>query len=398
MKAQSKNPVVSTRVQNLQLAIVTLICFGVTNSIAQEPATDAQTKSLDQAKVVRAIYDATKTAKSTKDFTDFLSQCEEALAADLSTENRNYVASLSGWGFNRRGEKHFEMAVQLKRIGNLQHESAMKQAMVDFDAAIVSAPERFRSWISRGIAHVENKNYENAILDFTQVTKLKADEPNGWFNRAEAFYHRGNFQAAIHDYEVALRLNSNDAQALTGRGLSAFALDELEDALADFDRVIQLHPENDAAYLNRGDTLQGLGKWQLAIEDYQRAIKIKETSAAFRRYAWIRSTCPDPAFRDSELAKKMIDRAIALTGETAANLDALAATEAADGDFDSAKTTQQKVIALVNAEEDLNAGQYEARLSLYEKSEQFIQPMNGVSAKAKEEKDESEIDKSGRKQ
>jgi tetratricopeptide (TPR) repeat protein len=379
MQVQTKNAFASSVRRNILLTVAMAICcFGV-NLRAQEPATDAKTKSFDQTKAVRAIYDATKTAKTANDFTEFLKKCDDALASELSTENRNYVASLSGWGLNRRGEKNFEMAVQLKRIGNTQHESAMKQAMEDFDAAVIAAPERYRSWMSRGIAHVANENYEKAILDFTEVTKLKTDEPNGWFNRAEAFYHRGNYGPAIRDYDIALRLNSSDAQALTGRGLSAYALGKFEDALTDFNRVIELHRENDAAYLNRGDAHQELGKWQLANDDYQRAIEIKETSVACQRLAWLKATCPDPAFRDSILAKKMVDRAIALAGDTPANLDTLAAAEAADGNFDAAKTTQQKVIALVNAEEDLQAGQYQARLMLYEKSEPFVQQINDDS-------------------
>lgn len=357
----------------IRFAIVVASCFLAWTLQAQEPATEAKVQPFDQAKVVRAIYEATKTAKTAKQFTAFVTQCNEALAGELSSVNRSYVASLTGWGLNRRGEKNFEMAVQLKRIGNIQHESAMKQAMEDFDAAIIAGPERYRSWMSRGIAHVENEDYKNAILDFTKVTELKTDEPNGWFNRAEAFYHRGNYEPAIHDYDVALRLNSDDAQALTGRGLSAVALEKFEQALADFDQVVQLHSKNDSAYINRGDAYQGLGKWQLANADYDHAIEIKETSAAYQRCAWLKATCPDSPVRDSKLAKKMIDRAIALGGYTAANLDTLAATEAASGDFDSAKTTQQKVIGLVNAEEDIQAGQYQARLILYEKSVPFVQ-------------------------
>ncbi len=371
----------------MQLTAVMAICFFGPKIHAQESASDTKSTSVDQTKVVRAIYNATKKAKTTNDFTEFLAQCDEALAGDLSNENRNYVLSLSGWGLNRRGERHFEMAVQLKRIGNLQHESAMKQSMEDFDAAIVAAPERYRSWMSRGIAHVASENYESAILDFTEVTKLKTDEPNGWFNRAEAFYHRGNFGPAIHDYDVALRLNSSDAQALTGRGLSAYAMGKHEDALADFRRVIELHPENDAAYLNRGDAYQAIGKWQLANEDYERAIEIKETGAACQRIAWLKATCPDPAIRNLKLAQEMIDRAISLAGDTTSNLETLAAVDAAHGDFDSAKTTQQKLIGLVSAEDDLKAAKYQARLMLYEKSEPFVQAIDESTERSETESD-----------
>ncbi|MDA7928528.1 tetratricopeptide repeat protein, partial [Mariniblastus sp.] len=116
------------------------------------------------------------------------------------------------------------MAVQLKRIGNQQHQAAMAKAMTDFDAAIVAAPERYRSWMSRGIACVANEDNEKALADFTSVIKLKPDVANGWFNRAEVLYQTEKFDYAVEDYNVAIRLNSDDAQAITGRGLSLHSL------------------------------------------------------------------------------------------------------------------------------------------------------------------------------
>lgn len=355
------------------VAIICSIAFGGSAMAQLESAADTSSQENDQKQVVRAIYEATKTAKSTKELTAFLEQCDEALAMELSTANRRYVISLRGWGLNRRGEKKFEMASQLKRIGNDQHESAMKQALEDFDAAIIAAPERYRSWLSRGIAHVSNQNFDRAILDFTEVTKLKADEPNGWFNRAEAFYHRGNFLPAIGDYEVVLRLNSDDAQALTGRGLSSFALQRYDAAVADFDRVISLCPENSAAYLNRGDTYQALCQWNQAESDFEQSIKLKETAAACQRLAWLKATCPDPDVVNHAEARQLVSTAIELGGETVANLDTLAAVEAANGDFESAKSNLSKVIGLVDHQDSDQTGPIKARLMLYENSEPFIQ-------------------------
>ena len=212
----------------------------------------------DQAKIVRAIFESTKTARSEKDFTAFLGQCDRALDGELSDANHKYVVSLTGWAMNRRAEKRLELALKLKKVGNKRYENVMTTAMTDFDKAIIADPQRVRSWMSRGMAHVAKENWGLAILDFTEVAKLKTDEPNGWFNRAEAFYHRGSFEHAIQDYEVALRLNSNDLQSLTGRGLCSLELGKFPEALDDFDKVIKSQPGTDAAHVNRGDALQKL--------------------------------------------------------------------------------------------------------------------------------------------
>lgn len=347
------------------------VAFSSLSSVrAQE---DSSVEPVDQNKLVRAIYDATKTVKTTKDLTAFLAQCESVLEVELSAENRKYVVSLTGWGLNRRGERHYEMATQLKRIGNLQYQSAMENAMKDFDAAIVAAPERYRSWMSRGIACVANEDYEKALADFTSVIKLKPDVANGWFNRAEVLYQTGKFDYAVEDYNVAIRLNSDDAQAITGRGLALLSLGKFPMALADFESVIKLQPKSAEALVNRGDLYQAMGRWQESADDYRAANQIAESAVACQRLAWVLATCPQAEIRDFDGALTMATKAIALGGDTAINLDTLAACEAAKGDFDAAKATQQKVIGLVGAEEETETQPFQARLMLYEKSEPYLQ-------------------------
>jgi len=344
-------------------------CFACSIAIAQ----DSDKPKQDQTKIVRAIFDATKKTKTESEYTSFLKQCDDALAIELSKANHDYVVSLKGWALSRRGEKRLELAQQLKKIGNNRAEDSMKNAMADFDQAILSDAKRVRSWKSRGIAHVANEDWDSAIRDFAEVTKLSADDPDGWFNRGEALFHRGNFEYALKDYEVALRLNSDDLQSLTGRGLCQLELGNAKDALIDFDRVISVQPESDAAHINRGDAYQKLQQWDKAKSCYEKAISINETQTACQRSAWLLATCPDETIRNSQAARLMIDRTIELGGKTPATLNTLAAVEAAEGDFKSAQATQREVIKLVNAEEPEDDSDFKVRLMMYEKNEPFIQ-------------------------
>ena len=363
------------------------VAFAAVNSgFAQE---DSNADPVDQNKLVRAIYDATKTVKTTKDLTAFLAQCESALEAELSAENRKYVVSLTGWGLNRRGERHYEMATQLKRIGNQQYQSAMDKAMQDFDAAIVAAPERYRSWMSRGIAWVANEDYEKALADFTSVIKLKPDAANGWFNRAEVLYQTEKYDYAVEDYNVAIRLNSEDAQAITGRGLSLLSLGKFPMALADFESVIKSQPQSGEALVNRGDLYQKMGRWQESADDYRAANEITESAVACQRLAWVLATCPEKEMRDFDGALTLATKAVGLGGDTAINLDTLAACEAAKGNFNAAKATQQKVIGLVGAEEETTAEPFQARLMLYEKSEPYLQTENLESKSVEDDESKS---------
>lgn len=411
---------------SLVLACLILGCFVAPFALAQDEVTSdagvtgkfeaAASNSIDdvvlsaeaQKKVVNAIYNATKTAKTETDYTAFVTLCENALKNGLSDENRQYVNSLVGWGLNRRGQKRFELAVQLKKIGNRQHVEKMNLAMEDFDRAVIADSNRYRSWMSRGIANVEIGNYDLAISDFTRVVKLKPDSGNGWFNRAEALYQRSRpanlaktqrnedesqeamphntleqqrmgYQQAISDYDVAIRLNSNDTQALTGRGHAKFALAQFEEALKDYEEVIRLVPTNATAYLNRGDVHQQLENWNAASTDYTKSLAIEKTEVACQRTAWFLATCPDETFRKPSEALNLIKQAIKMGGDSATYLDTLAAAEAAAGNFEVAKTTQEKVIGLVSAEFSSDENPYQARLALYEKGKAYTQS-NKVAA------------------
>lgn len=358
---------------------------------------------LEQQKaLVNAIYNATKKAKTEKDYTEFLKQCEDALAAGLSSKNGEYVNSLIGWALNRRGEKRFELALQLEKIENRGSIDMLKRAHDDFDRAVIADPNRHRSWMSRGIARMHADNYDQAIEDFTKVIKLKPDESNGWFNRAEALYERSKpasfvesstdgqdesqltqeeilkqqklgYEQAVADYDVVLRLDSNDTQALTGRAHANFALGNYALALSDYEQVVQLVPGNATAFINRADVHQRLENWQLANSDYKRALSIEDTSIACQRAAWFMATCPDESFLDPSQALTLIKKAIELEGDSTINLDTLAAAEAAAGNFEAAKKTLKKVIGLVSAESTPETKQYQARLALYENGEPFTQ-------------------------
>ena len=346
------------------------------------------TPGVDQSKLVRSIYELTKTTKTAKQLNEFVAKCDSALQHELNSKNTQYVTSLKGWALNLRGEKRMAVALQLKQVGNSQFNSVLKQAMEDFDQAVVNAPERYRSWMARGSAHAQTGKFKEAARDFTNVIKLKTELADGWFNRAESLYHLKQFESAITDYETVLRLQSDDAQALTGLGHSKLALGRATEALADYQAVMKLQPQSPNVYVNAGDAYQELGNWKSAQTSFEKSISIKPTGVALQRAAWLKATCPDPSFRNPKQAISLIDRAISLTGDTVANLDTLAAAQAAVGKFDVAKSTQRKTIALASASvedgttEDGTAengtaktgeNQYTARLALYEEEKPFTE-------------------------
>jgi tetratricopeptide (TPR) repeat protein len=279
---------------------------------------------------------------------------------------------------NRRGVLRFETALELSDIGSSQGAVAMKKAMSDFDAAIGLDPQRWRSWKSRGIALASQSKFAEAVNDFTKVIDLKPDEVDAWFNRAEAHYHVGNFESAVADYDSVLAMSDNDVEALTGRGHAYFSLGQYDEALVDYQNVATQVPNRSAAWINVGDAQQKLRQWKAVEDAYSKAMRLAPSSIAMQRMAWFKSTCSEATFRDPTGARDLIEQAIALAGESTTNLDTLAAVQAANGEFETAKQTQEKVIQLVEAQTETNVDSetvesFKTRLALYEEGESFRQ-------------------------
>ncbi len=361
-----------------RIGLVAATCFlavvpGASDAYSQS-STEAAT---DEKQTVLEIYAATKTAKTANEFTQLVANCEQALEGELTAKNRAYVRSLKGWALNRRGGLRFEIAMELTGVGNSQGDAAMSSAMSDFDESIKADGKRWRSWLSRGIALASQGKFDAAISDFSQVTELKPDEADAWFNRAEANYHSSNFADAVADYDAVLAMQESDLQALTGRGHAYYALAKYPEALADYLSVSQKIAGNDQSFINLGDAHQMLGQWKEAEAAYDNAIKLKPTAIAMQRLAWFKATCPDATYRDPDSAQDLIEQAITLGGETPATLDTLAAVQAANGNFKTAKQTQEKVIQLVEAQTDVKPGptekDYRTRMAMYEEGVPYQQ-------------------------
>ncbi|MEM7784227.1 MAG: tetratricopeptide repeat protein [Planctomycetota bacterium] len=353
----------------IAILIVTFGWMGNCESVFSQDTSEAA-KSGQEDRVM-AIYESTKTAKTTQDFTDMVQLCQSTLdLKDLTPENREYVNSLLGWALNRRAEVNFEKAKSLASDQDSKADATLAEAMADFDRGIIAAPQRYRSWMSRGIAHAWASDYRNAARDFTEVLKQKTDHVPAWFNRAEVLYQMDQFEAAVKDYTSVLRFDSEDLQAITGRGHALFALKRYQDAQNDYDRVIEMASQNDVAYLNRGDVLVKLGLWKEAYADFSRANQLAPNSTGLQRLAWMNATCPGKEVYNPELGLARIHRAVQNRPKTIADIETLAAAQASLGKFEEAVNNQRSAIQLATATEIVDQAQ-EERLALYVQEKAF---------------------------
>ncbi|MFH1058864.1 MAG: hypothetical protein V1797_09350 [Pseudomonadota bacterium] len=97
----------------------------------------------------------------------------------------------------------------------------------------------------------------------------------------------------------------------------------------------------------RGVLWQEQREYYRAISDFSRALALTpDRPEPHNNLAWIMATCWNADFRDAEAALKHAQRAVELSPGQPDPLDTLAAAQAEAGQWEAAKATQEKVVAM----------------------------------------------------
>jgi tetratricopeptide (TPR) repeat protein len=352
--------------------VVSLLGQAPTDGDATQPSASATANQLAQQ-----AYQLTKSADSLAEYTRIIDLCRQARESKPSEKIDVYAKQLMAWAHNRRGE-------------SLADEGNQDKALEDFEEAISLDPTRWAAWHNRGVSFAIQKRYDEAISDFRRTIKLKPNYATARFNLGELLYETGSIPAAIDSYNEALRLKPDDATAYNSRGHAYFVQatkqqdarrqrQDYTNAIRDYTKAIQIDPEFAAAYTNRGDTYYDLGDFERTAQDYRAAVRLDPNlGRAYQSAAWLMATCPNPRYRDENLAVQAAEKAISLDGDQDFSyLDTLAAAYANAGDFEKAAETQSRVIEML-AEED--AGPFRLRLELYQESKPYRTPLGSGAA------------------
>ena len=139
------------------------------------------------------------------------------------------------------------------------------------------------AYLKRGDRYSDIRDYDHAIADYNQATRLKPDYAEAYNNRGLAYSLSSKRQMAnaIADYSQAIQLRPDYAYAYNNRGVAYMASGHPDEALHDFDRALQLQPDFPQAYSNRGNAFYREGRIDLAIYDFYRAGTLDFIAPAF---------------------------------------------------------------------------------------------------------------------
>ncbi|MBL8793670.1 MAG: tetratricopeptide repeat protein, partial [Planctomycetia bacterium] len=133
---------------------------------------------------------------------------------------------------------------------------------------------RAAAYFARGRTFFDQKEYPQAIEQFTKALEVDPRDPLFYFQRGQAYVEKDDFTEALQDFTEAIRLDPKNALAHYQRGLTHRLLGQYDKAIDDYTRALKIDPRLALAYRNRSRAYAAKGDADKARADYERAIRL----------------------------------------------------------------------------------------------------------------------------
>jgi len=133
-------------------------------------------------------------------------------------------------------------------------------------------PKESSSWIEAGNLKLRNRDYDDAIADFSRAISLEPSNSGYYLIRANAKERKRDYAGAIADYTRAIEFAREDKAVLyVIRAEAKEQTGDLDGAIADYTRGIEFDPTFYGNYNLRGLAKQKKGDTKGAAADFARA-------------------------------------------------------------------------------------------------------------------------------
>ncbi|WP_176785922.1 tetratricopeptide repeat protein [Propionivibrio dicarboxylicus] len=197
-------------------------------------------------------------------------------------------------------------------------------------------------WCALGAAYRRLAKMELAKNAYEKAILLDSGYAQAWSNLGEWFLVKGNAQDALARCERALVLNPRLLEASNNRVAALYELGRFADAEEAARRAIELHPTEAALHVNMGNVLLHTGKARQAVKSFQRALECN--SACLEAHLNLATLFGERHHLGESLL--FLEREIAIKGESAQRLAALALAQQAKGDMAGAEESCSKVLKM----------------------------------------------------
>ncbi len=137
--------------------------------------------------------------------------------------------------------------------------------------------------IELGSTLMHQGKLDEAIRQFQEATRLKADRANAHNNLGIVLGEKGQIEEAISQFQEAIRLEPGYAEAHNNLGTALGMKGQFDEAIRQYQAALRLKPDYAGAHNNLGTALARKGQIDEAIGQLQEALRLKPDYADARR-------------------------------------------------------------------------------------------------------------------
>jgi tetratricopeptide (TPR) repeat protein/tRNA A-37 threonylcarbamoyl transferase component Bud32 len=152
-----------------------------------------------------------------------------------------------------------------------------RQEVAEYAAFLQLRPDQFWGYFNWAVCQarlVEAHDLHDDLVRFTACIRLRPDLPWPYNNRGTIHLNLKEYDLAVEDFSAALARNDHYAEAYANRGLALVKLDRKDAALEDFDKAIALNPAYAPAYTERAEIARERKQYAAAAEDYTQLLAL----------------------------------------------------------------------------------------------------------------------------
>jgi tetratricopeptide (TPR) repeat protein/mono/diheme cytochrome c family protein len=213
----------------------------------------------------------------------------------------------------------------------------------------------------------------DAFRHTAAVIRLQPNSAAAWFNEGTVLEAMGRPSDAKARYRQALRAEPDYSPALNNLGALQLREGRVAEARDAFTHAVNSDPANADAHANLGLVLIAGGQPDAGMAQVTRALELKpELLAGMSAHVWLLAANADATARRPSEARALAERIVRVSADRAGALDALAASQAAAGDFQSAVQTAGAALSATPAPSPALREAILARITLYRDRRTFV--------------------------
>ncbi len=155
-----------------------------------------------------------------------------------------------------------------------------EQAIVHYTEAFTINPQMAVAYNNLGNVYADTEKYDLAIQNYSKAIDLDPNYAGAYNNLGNVYADTEKYDLAIQNYSKAIDLDPDYAAAYHNLGSVYYDTEKYDLAIQNYSKAIDLDPDYAAAYHNLGSVYYDTEKYDLAIQNYSKAIDLDPNYAA----------------------------------------------------------------------------------------------------------------------